>query len=290
LALNGRIFIELNAVTINAVLQRLVLSSPKVMEMGQFYERVFGYRVVGNAEECRCEGENRSLWVRPGTANQLLESHFVFPDEAALNAYELSLQRSSVSYRREPVENTMALVVRDPDGHSIWFRAGAVTSEPAVMDAGETPAARLQHYAVRTPTPQRLLAFYTTALGFTASDLVRDAAGDLTAAFLRTDAEHHSLAIFRAPETRFDHFSCETSDWMALRDWADHMASRSVVLAWGIGRHGPGNDTFFMVRDPDGNLAEISSDLELCADDRPLGTWEHRMETLNQWGIALMRS
>ncbi|MCM3879724.1 MAG: hypothetical protein ND807_06430, partial [Vicinamibacterales bacterium] len=79
-------------------------------------------------------------------------------------------------------------------------------------------------------------------------------------------------------------------NWYNLRDWADHMGARAVKLVWGIGRHGPGNDTFFMVHDPDNNLAEISSELETCAEDRPIGSWPHRMETLNKWGIAIMRS
>jgi hypothetical protein len=45
-----------------------------------------------------------------------------------------------------------------------------------------------------------------------------------------------------------------------------------------------------MVKDPDGNLAEISAELEVCAPDRPVGLWPHRPETLNQWGVAIMRS
>ncbi len=54
---------------------------------------------------------------------------------------------------------------------------------------------------------------------------------------------------------------------------------------------GPGNDTFLMVKDPDGNLAEISGPiLEVCAPDRPSGVWPHRPQTLNRWGVALMRS
>ena len=97
-------------------------------------------------------------------------------------------------------------------------------------------------------------------------------------------------AFLRAPQVRFDHFSCETRDWAHLRDWADHMARVGVDLCWGVGRHGPGNDTFFMVRDTEGNLGEISSDLESCEPGRPVGTWPHRPQTLNQWGVALMRS
>jgi catechol 2,3-dioxygenase len=34
-----------------------------------------------------------------------------------------------------------------------------------------------------------------------------------------------------------------------------------VDLAWGIGRHGPRNNTVLMVKDMDGNMGKISSDL-----------------------------
>ena len=53
---------------------------------------------------------------------------------------------------------------------------------------------------------------------------------------------------------------------------------------------GPGNDVFFMVRDPDGNLAEISAEIEVCAPERPEGIWPHEQRTLNLWGMALMRT
>jgi hypothetical protein len=45
-----------------------------------------------------------------------------------------------------------------------------------------------------------------------------------------------------------------------------------------------------MVRDPDGNLAEISCDLETCPENREAGRWRHEPRTLNLWGSAIMRS
>ena len=57
--------------------------------------------------------------------------------------------------------------------------------------------------------------------------------------------------------------SFEVTDWREVRDWADRVSALGVPMVWGVGRHGPGNDTFFMVRDPDGNLAEISAELEV---------------------------
>ncbi len=274
--------------TLNAALRRLVLSSPDPVRLGDFYARAFDYRITLVGNECRCDGDARSLWIRTGPANRLLESHFVFRHAPALERYAAELRAREVPHRRARLGSSTALVVADPEGREVWFRAGQRGDRRAAGIV--TIPARLQHFAVRTPAPQALADFYAEQLGFVISDVVRDEAGDLTAAFLRTDSEHHALAIFRAHEVRFDHFSCETRDWHALRDWADHVASKSVTLAWGIGRHGPGNDTFFMVADPDGNLAEISSDLEVCAEDRPARVWPHGAETLNRWGVALRRS
>jgi catechol 2,3-dioxygenase len=276
--------------TINARLQRLVLSSPHLEQMAQFYAHAFDYRTEILGDECRCEAANRSLWIRRGCLNQVLESHFALADPASFERYAEELTARGVRYGRERNRQGDVLKVRDPDGREVWFLAEEGAQCPGGEQRTGSPSARLQHYAVRTPAPQKLFDYYTSQLGFTPSDLVRDSAGELTAAFLRTGSEHHVLAIFRAPHARFDHLSCETHDWNSLRDWADHLARRSVKLVWGVGRHGPGNDTFFMVHDADSNLVEISSDLEICAEDRPVGVWEHRMETLNQWGVAIMRS
>src|SRR5262249_48867670 len=102
--------------------------------------------------------------------------------------------------------------------------------------------------------------------------------------------EHHVIAIFEASEYRHDHLSFETTDWTALRDWADRLSALGVPLVWGVGRHGPGNDTFFMVHDPDQNLAEISAELEVCGPERVEKLWPHEQRTLNLWGYAIMRS
>ena len=75
-----------------------------------------------------------------------------------------------------------------------------------------------------------------------------------------------------------------------MRDWADHMAALKETIVWGVGRHGPGNDVFFMVRDPDGNLAEISAEIEVCDPARPDGLWPHEPRTLNLWGLAIARA
>ena len=272
--------------TINASLERLVLATPQVASMADYYAKAFGYSIQRFGSDTRCEAPGRSLWLREGAANDLLESHFLMPDVASFDALAQRLLTAGLPIQRDAEAAAPALWVSDPDGRRLRFRVGAV----AAGANGTTLAARIQHYAVRSQSPQALADFYVHKLGFTPSDWVRDDTGNLTAAFLRTDAEHHVLAIFRAPQACFDHFAHETHDWTSLRDWADYMSKQGVLLAWGVGRHGPGNDVFFMVKDPDGNMAEISAELEVCAENRPAGEWPHSPQTLNVWGQAIMRS
>lgn len=96
--------------------------------------------------------------------------------------------------------------------------------------------------------------------------------------------------MFKAAQARLDHHCYETTDWNKIRDWGDHMASQHVPIQWGPGRHGPGNNLFLFVHDPDGNWVEISAELETVEHDRPVGRWPHEQRTLNSWGQGLLRS
>ena len=130
---------------------------------------------------------------------------------------------------------------------------------------------KLQHLRLRTANLPDMLAFYTGKLGLVLPDAVKDREGELRACFLRTDNLHHSLVLFYAPVAGFDHQSFEAPDWDSMKVKGDRMAAVQVPIVWGIGRHGPGSDVFFVVREPDANLAEISAEIEHCAPGRPAG-------------------
>ena len=86
-----------------------------------------------------------------------------------------------------------------------------------------------------------------------------------------------------------DHHSYEAGDWGYIRDWCDHFARHDIQLAWGPGRHGPGNNLFVFITDPDGNWIEVSAELEVVYG-RGVGDWPQHPRTLNKWGRAIMRS
>lgn len=273
---------------IGASLASLELTASSPEALAGFYSKTFCLDVSQDGETLLCRAPGRELRFRPGTGGELYRATFAFHTIDALKAHRARLQAAAVALVEEQDDHYS---VADPDGRLFTFRAPqrADDANRAEPQQQQRLNARLQHFALRTPSVASLLGFFVDRLGFLLSDRVLDDNGELGAAFLRTDHEHHTLALFRAPASRFDHFSCETTDWPHLRDWADHMASTETDLAWGIGRHGPGNDSFLMVRDPDGNMGEISCDLEVVASDRPTGVWRHRPQTLNRYGIAIMR-
>jgi catechol 2,3-dioxygenase len=186
-----------------------------------------------------------------------------------------------------------AFAVRDPDGRLVVF--GLTRDDLAPMPSGDGAATlpgRLQHVVVASPRLPEMIRFYEDALGFVPSDYVHESGGNRapTVAFYRCDPEHHSFAVFRADESRPDHHAYEASCWNDIRDWADHMASHGIKLWWGPGRHGPGNNLFFMIKDPQGYLIEISAELEIVPDAVEKRSWPHEERTLNLWGPGFMRS
>ena len=187
-----------------------------------------------------------------------------------------------------------AFAVRDPDGRLVVFglpRTDLPFPDQTALPAAKLPG-RLQHVVVASTELAAMLRFYEEDLGFVVSDYVfeDDSRGEPTAGFFRSDPEHHTFAAFRCPETRPDHHAYEATCWNDIRDWADHLATLGIKLWWGPGRHGPGNNLFFMIQDPQRYLIEISAELEIMPDHLIKRSWKHEERTLNLWGSAFMRS
>ncbi len=273
---------------IGARLDQLCLQSPDPKRLASFFERVYDMQVrslPGGLIECAAA--QRRVLVTQGTANRVAFVGYAFPDAAALSDQRAAVAARGVALlaNPSPLFDEGAFAVRDPDGNQVVFGI-----RPLETVASEPLPGRLQHAVFRTTRLDEMVDFYEQKLRFIPSDKVRDGEGVMRACFLRTDIEHHALAIFRSPETRLDHFSFETTDWEHIRRWADDFSVKRVPIFWGVGRHGPGNDLFFMVKDPDDNLVEISAEIEQVPSDRVMGTWPHEERTLNVWGNAIMRS
>lgn len=279
---------DARAPLLRAHLAGVALTSPDPHRLADFYASTMGY--AGQWRDSGWSGQldGRGLSIREGAENAIDHVVFALPDEHALADLTARLASASAPWREASPDmpGGASILLADPDGNRVVF---AVTDRQDAAATGSVPC-RLQHIVFASDDMLAMVRFYCDILGFAPSDYVMDEDGDLTSAFLRCSREHHSLAVFRAPRKRLDHLCYDVADWLHIRDWADAFSKHRVVLRWGPGRHGPGDNLFFFVNDPDGNWLEFSAELEDVPGSRDIGSWPHEERTLNYWGSAFLRS
>ncbi len=134
----------------------------------------------------------------------------------------------------------------------------------AAVAPAEKPRPRKLSHAVTTSTdPAATRRFFVEGLGFHVSDEV-PAFG---AVFLRCSTDHHNLLVQPGPFAFLHHSAWEMDDVDAVGAAAGAMlAADPKRHAWGLGRHAIGSNYFWYLRDPAGNFAEYSSDLDVIVD------------------------
>lgn len=268
-------------------LDALVLGSPDPARLTAFYSEQMGMRIAARGDDwALLEGPGRRIVVRPGHARQLQAACYRALDRACFEGLHGRLEQAGVPIRAGAgawYPGREGFTFLDPEGHEM------VVLADGPLAAGEGMPGRLQHVVFASPSAPDLAAFYREVVGFVLSDEVFDDHGRLKSSFVRSDPEHHSLAVFDGEVPALDHYCFETPDWAWIRDWADHFARFGTKLFWGPGRHGPGNNLFFMVLDADGNRIEISCELEEVPAGRAPGNWPFDYRAYNSWGPAPLR-
>jgi len=147
---------------------------------------------------------------------------------------------------------------------------------------------KLGHIASYVEDLEGAQSFYTDVLGFRWSDTI----GDFFT-FLRCNADHHAINLMRSVEKHgLFHVAFEMRDIVHLKDALDHLASRNIRLQWGPGRHGVGHNIFTYHYDPDGNLVELFTEIDIIHDEatgqfQPRPWHEHWPQVPQVWGVGL---
>ena len=172
-----------------------------------------------------------------------------------------------------------ALRVQGPGGHVFKLFCGMETAQ--VLEPGDRPI-KFEHASVKARNPRPVERFLQDGLGFKFSDRM----GSL-ASWWHCDADHHGMAVVRAPKYELSHYAYAYPDLSAMGRVADRLKRhRDQKLIWGLSRHGPGNNHFAYFHDNDGAMIELCSDL---AQMPPVGDYQARKwpvdpTTINQWG------
>ncbi|VVO13694.1 VOC family protein [Pseudomonas fluorescens] len=268
----------------------LHLASKAPHKQVDFYRRLLDMEGLAQADgSWLLQGPQRAMLISPADHSGLLAAAYDLGSQARLSELRTHLVGKGCSLEAldSPLLETGAFQIRDPQGRQTVFGVsrGAVTTDRKGMPG------RLQHVVFQTTELEAMIDFYVNTVGFTVSDnVVDEQSGQLTTCFLRSDDEHHSLAFFRGSKNEWDHHCYETNEWNDIRDWGDRFAKERITLFFGPGRHGPGNNLFFMVVDADRNRLEFSAELEITEASRAPGVWPQEEYTLNSWGRAWIRS
>jgi catechol 2,3-dioxygenase-like lactoylglutathione lyase family enzyme len=152
---------------------------------------------------------------------------------------------------------------------------------PAVLPGAPARPRKLSHVVIASPDAAASKRFFVEGIGFRVSDEVPA----IGASFMRCSTDHHNLLVQPGPFSFLHHTAWEMDDVDAVgRAAAAMVAADASRHVWGLGRHGIGSNYFWYLRDPAGNFAEYSSDLDVIADDEawkvsastpvaPLATW-----------------
>ena len=273
--------------TTPARLHHLHLTSADPERLSQFYARMFDCASSRSDDGAYIlSGGQRRMLISEGPSGSTPFVAFAVNDAGTLEKLrdKLSVTVGNLEPVRSPLFAEGSFGVSDPQGRRVVFGTARAGDYP-----DERPG-RLQHVVFQTTSLQPLVDFYVGKVGFAVSDKVLNDDGSLAVFFIRSDHEHHSLAFFLGSQNELDHHAYETTCWNDLRDWGDRFGREHIPMFWGPGRHGPGNNLFFMVRDADGNKLELSAELEIMAPDQEPRVWPNTEYTLNYWGGAWMRT
>jgi catechol-2,3-dioxygenase len=132
---------------------------------------------------------------------------------------------------------------------------------PAVLASEPARPRRLSHVVTSSTDTAATKRFFVEGLGFCVSDDVPE----LGASFLRCSTDHHNLLVLPAPLVFLHHSAWEMDDLDAVgRAGAAMVAADASRHVWGLGRHAIGSNYFWYRRDPAGNFAEYTSDLDVA--------------------------
>jgi catechol 2,3-dioxygenase len=202
-------------------------------------------------------------------------------DTIAKNAIREGATLLSAAKRNEAPDGGIVMSLRGPEGGVLRFVHDDLRHQPKPPQ-GDRPE-RLAHVNLNSTDVDRSAAFYDKALGFRLTDRSK------AMAFVRCNSDHHAVVIAEAKVDGLNHVAFLVPSWEAVMRGAGKMIDAGFPIAWGVGRHGPGDNVFAYFVDPTGIVIEYTAEV-LQVDDNYIARgpehWVWPPGRTDQWGIA----
>jgi catechol 2,3-dioxygenase-like lactoylglutathione lyase family enzyme len=171
----------------------------------------------------------------------------------------------------------------DPTGLLIEVSADVAQRPFRALEDRESIPQKLSHVVLNSPDPEASSAFFAQHLGLRVTDWLAN-----VMCFMRSGPQHHVVGFGRGPHASLNHVSFEMRGIDEYMRGSGRLIRSGNAPLWGPGRHGPGDNTFSYFLDPNRNIAEYTTSLQLIDDE---DNWKPSVygfapESQDQWGTA----
>jgi catechol-2,3-dioxygenase len=173
------------------------------------------------------------------------------------------------------------LRLADPHGRIYEVLYGDVRHADA-HEAADQPL-RLAHAVFNSHDVVGTQTFMEQALRFRLTDRTK------IMAFMNCDRDHHTIAIGDTDNDALNHIAFLMPTLDDVMRGGGRMKDAGFPIAWGPGRHGPGDNAFNYFVGPFGEVIEYTAEVEQIDDSYQAGSpsdWTWPPGRVDQWGIA----
>jgi catechol 2,3-dioxygenase-like lactoylglutathione lyase family enzyme len=259
----------------------------------EFYSKVWALEEVGadgDAIHFRGTGsEHHLLTIRERPKPALLGVHFAAADRAAVDQLCGKAKGYGVKVGGEPAPMADAtgggygFRFESPDGLAMSISSDHAQHPDIAIDRSRPT--KISHVVLNSGSADEQMAFFVDLLGFRHSDSTQ------MMDFLRCSADHHSIALYRGSGPSLNHVAYELPNIDGLMRGSGRLKRNGFDIEWGVGRHGPGNNVFSYFIEPDGFVAEYTTELDQIDEATHVtqgpAYWDKVVPTRgDRWGTA----
>ena len=273
-----------------STLRSVELTVPDLDQAERFYTETWGLALAARHDGVvylRATGDDHHLLaLHPGPAPAIRSITFRVTGPEVLDGIAERAERhggrvlADKAMFSDPAGGT-GLVIGDAQDRVLRFVHGDTRrlADPPVRDR----PTRLSHVNLNSTATDAATAFFEQVLGFRLSDRTKQMA------FIRCNSDHHAIVFADAPVNGLNHIAFMMPGLEAVMVGSGRMIDHGFPIAWGVGRHGPGDNVFAYFIDPFGIVLEYTAEV-LQVDDlyspRGPSDWTWPPGRTDQWGIA----
>ncbi len=271
-------------------LRSVDIGTPDLALSERFYISIWGLEVVARNEETvylRASGtDHHVLALHSSDRPEILSVTFRAASAEDLTVLAENVVRHGARVLSGPCPNDgpdggTILTIHEPQGGILRFVHGD-QQHPIGEEVTDRPF-RLAHVNLNSTDVDAEAAFYEKALGFRLTDRSK------MMAFLRCNSDHHAVVLAEAKVNGLNHIAFLVPDWESVMRASGRMIDAGYPIAWGVGRHGPGDNVFAYFIDPVGFVIEYTAEVLQVNDTyrvRGPNEWVWPPGRTDQWGIA----